>query len=275
MSSLRRVRALTQHGMSLVEAVLSTFILLTALLLAVYVFDSSLKWEASNEKRVIAATLAESALAQVREAGGRDFSDLLNFDDKELPFPEYPDFQVKVAVKEASLATSCVALETQYPKSAPFPKPVGKFLNRSATNTTVTVSWKDPLPDSVQVTERIASLREVSSFKVKITTEAGGEITGLQSLTSDQTRNFRAKAFIDNDERKIVEDLQFIWYVEPITGFGSIAHVSRDGLLCQYINSYKNYHGKVQYAYGHCNLTVQATYQGRVAKAKVKINNAK
>lgn len=263
----------TFRAVSLVEAVLSTFLLLTALLLAVYVFDSSLKWEASNEKRVVAATLAESALAQIREVGGREFSDLLNFDNQELPFPDYPGFKVTVSVKEANLATSCVALEDQYPVSAPFPQPVGKFLKKSATNTTVTVSWNDPTPDSVAVSERIASLREITDFDVKITTEAGGPVNGIQTLTSGQTLNFKAKAYIDNDEGKIIDDLQFTWYVEPITGFGSISHVSRDGLLCQYINSYKNYQGQVQYAYGHCNLTAQATYQGRVARARVKISN--
>ncbi len=265
----------TFRGMSLVEAVLSTFLLLTALLLAVYVFDSSLKWEASNEKRVIAATLAESALAQIREVGGREFSELLDYDGKDLAFPDYPGFKVTASVEEAKLATSCVALENQYPVTATFPKPVGKFLNKSATNTTVTVSWNDPTPDSVAVSERIASLREISDFDVKITTQAGGPVNGVQTLTSGQTLNFKTKAYIDNDESKLIEDLQFTWYVEPITGFGSIAHVSRDGLLCQYINSYKNYQGQVQYAYGHCNLTVQATYQGRVARAKVKINNEK
>ena len=44
------------------EAILASFMLLTAIIMSVAVFDSSLQAEASNERRIIASMVAESAL---------------------------------------------------------------------------------------------------------------------------------------------------------------------------------------------------------------------
>ena len=50
------------------EAILASFMLLTAIIMSVAVFDSSLQAEASNERRIIASMVAESALAELRDA---------------------------------------------------------------------------------------------------------------------------------------------------------------------------------------------------------------
>lgn len=260
------------RGLSLVEAVLSAFLLLTSLLLAVYVFDSSLKWEAGNEKRVVAAVIAETALAEVREAGGRDFDKFLSYDGNHWTYPDYPGFEVLVRAEPTELATACTELESQFPSKAPFPDPVGKFLKQSAVKTTVTVKWNDPAPAEIEITENVVSFREVNQFAVKILDERGSAISNV-SLNKNEIKKFQVIAYVDNREDRRVHDLQFTWFVEPITGFGSVNHVGRDGLECRYINNYRNYQGQVQHAFGDCNLAVQATYQGRVAKATVAISN--
>ncbi len=259
-----------RRGVSLVEAVLSTFLLLTALLLAVYVFDSSLKWEVSNEKRVIAALVADSALAQIREQGGRDFDNVFSFDGRsDWTIPDYPEFSISSVVKRTRLATACTELETQYDPAAKFPAPTGKFLEESGVQATVTVRWTDPVPQSIEISEQIVSLREVDGFRLEVTS-GGGPVRGLQTLRRNETMDFRVEAFANGQP---VTDLQYTWFVEPVTGFGSVRRVSRDGLDCQYINSYRNYKNQARFAYGHCFLAVQAVYQGKIVKARVRIHN--
>ncbi len=266
MSSLRsKIR-----GVSLVEAVLSTFLLLTALLLAVYVFDSSLKWEVSNEKRVVAALVAESALAQIREQGGRNFENVFTYDGRNnWTVPDYPDFRIDSVVKKKRLATACTELESQYKAAAKFPEPTGKFLEDSGVKATVKVSWTDPVPQSIEVSEQIVSLREVENFRLSVTSD-GGSTGGLMVVRKDGTLNFNVEAMANG---RPVTDLQYTWFVEPLSGFGSVDRVSRDGYECRYINAYQNYKNQRQYAFGHCYLSVQAVYQGKTAKTRIRINN--
>lgn len=102
MSSRRSARPpgyRASRGFSLMEALLATFVLLTSLLLSIYVFHSSLRAEASNEKRVVAAAVAESALAEVREAAGTNFRGLIGaYDGMEWSLPAEPDFKIHCQV---------------------------------------------------------------------------------------------------------------------------------------------------------------------------------
>lgn len=259
-----------QLGVSLVEAVLSSFLLLTALLLAVYVFDSSLKWEVSNEKRVVAALVAEAALAEIRDQGGQVFDSVYSYDGRtNWTVPDFPDFRIDSIVKKTKLATACTELEQQYPLNAKFPDPAGKYLNNSGALATVTISWTDPVPQSLSVSEQIVNLREVTGFRLEVTS-GGSPVNGVQTLRKGETMEFRVDAFAGGQP---VTDLQYTWFVEPLTGFGSVRRVSRDGHTCLYINSYRNYNNQAQFAYGHCYLTVTALYQGKTAKKRVRIHN--
>ena len=172
-------------------------------------------------------------------------------------------------MKKKRLATACTELESQYKAAAKFPEPTGKFLEDSGVKATVKVSWTDPVPQSIEVSEQIVSLREVENFRLSVTSD-GGSTGGLMVVRKDGTLNFNVEAMANG---RPVTDLQYTWFVEPLSGFGSVDRVSRDGYECRYINAYQNYKNQRQYAFGHCYLSVQAVYQGKTAKTRIRINN--
>lgn len=254
------------------EAIFASFLLLTSLLLSIYVFHSGLRAEAGNEKRVLAAALAEEKLTEIRQAANENFGGLLAaYQDKSWPANETPGYQVSCRADWASLGLNCLELESQYPATDTFPKPERRLLKNSAVNVDITVAWNDPLPRSVTITERVVSMRETGAFEVRIL-DSSDSVPGPISLPKGDTVEFHAQATV-NGQR--VSDLQYTWYVQPVEGFGSLTSISRDGQQCQFRNAYRNFRNWLRYAPGVCFLVVTATYQGRTARAKVRIDNEK
>jgi len=252
------------------EALLSTFLLLTSLLLSIYVFHSSLRAEASNEKRVLAAAVAESALAEIRETACQNFRSVIGlYNDKRWSLAEAPEFTISCRAESSLVGLNCMELESQYPRANRFPLPEPRLLERSAVDVEVTVSWEDPAPRSVTLCERVVNLREVANFEVRLL-DASGAVAAPTTLAKGETALFKAQAYIDSQP---LDDLQYTWYVQPVQGFGSLRSVSRDGLQCEYQNAYRNYANRLRYAPGVCFLIVEATFQGRTVSTKVRIDN--
>jgi Tfp pilus assembly protein PilV len=258
-------------GFTLLESVLATFLLVTAVLLAVYVFNSGLQFEVGNEKRVDAALVAESALAEVRQAAKQNYSVMkTTYRNRTWNLPEYRDFTITSVLTDVQLSSSCDELESQYPATASLPAPARKTLGDSAVDALVRISWFGPSLQSVEVSERIVSFRETTQFRVEIVDNLGNMINAKQTLSKDQAFQVSVQAEADSQE---VKDLQYTWSVEAIDGFGSVAAVSRDGLNCRYVNSYQTFSNQTQYALGHCYLCVTSVYQGRIAKDRIEIEN--
>ena len=261
-------------GFTLVEAILASFLLLTAVLMSVSVFDSSLQAEASNEKRIVAALVAETGLAEIRQAGSSDFHQVESlYDGKTWSVPEYSGFAIRSRISPAEIAVPCTVLETQYDKDAEFPAPSGRYLKASTLKADVEVSWEDAGGQSVKITEYIANFGVTNDFSVQILLP-GGAVAGSGTVfvvPRNEVRNFSARAMSNG---QIVQDIQFSWYVQTLTGHGSINAVSRDGVECQYINAYRNFNDKIKFSPGTCDLVLQATFQGIEVDAKVRIENA-
>lgn len=256
---------------SLIEAVLSTFLLLTAVLLGAYVFHSSLRAEASNEKRVVASLVAETALAEIRNFAGENFVGLVARYDGQLWVPQgEPDMTVEVKARPSSLALACVELESQYPDTNRFPEPEPRVLTQSAVEVEVTVRWTEPSPQSVILVEKVTDLRTATDFRIHLQTDDGSAAPESMTLAKGDFARFRARATVNGQP---LQDIQFTWFVQPVLGFGSLSAVSRDGLRCVYQNAYRNYNQELRYAPGACYLTLKATYQGREATARIRIDN--
>lgn len=275
MFSPRRL-AKASGGFSLIEAVLASFLLLTAIALSVYVFDSSLQAEAGNEKRVTATLVAECALAEIRQQANANLGQVkANYDSKTWTVGEYPDFQIQSKVRSELLAIPCTVLEEkQYEKSAVYPDPEGRFLKDSGLRVELTVSWDDRGSQSVTVSEVVTSFTPASSFSVQLRLPGGGvaKDTDLITAAKKEKIDFSARAFAGGQQ---VNDVTFTWFVEAVEGFGSLETVSRDTSQCTYINMYRNYENEPKFSPGVCFLVVKASYQGMEDTAKVRINNEK
>ena len=260
-------------GFSLVEAVLAAFMLLGAILISVSVFDRTLQVEAGNEKRIVAALVAESAMAEIRRVAGNNFSQIkTQYDGKTWSLAEYPNFRIRGTVSRAILAVPCTELEADYSRTAPFPDPVGRYLDRSAWKVQLDISWVDGGSQSVRIVEDVVNFSPANDFSVQVLFNSNPvDETVTINVPKGDTRDFSVRARSGGQN---IEDIQFTWHVRALTGFGSIKTVSRDGLYCQYENRYRNFKNEPKYAPGSCFLVVQATYQGREAEGKVMIENA-
>lgn len=260
----------SKRGASLIEAMMASFLLLTSILMSVYIFDGTLRASAASENRVIAAVVAESALAEIRDHANNQFTTVqATYDGLSWNLPDHPEFDVTARVDRAQLAIPCSELESQYPGDAAFPDPTGRYMNDSAWQAEVTVSWRGG--HSLRMVERVANLHPSANFRVELLD--GGTpppSSTVISLARNAQRDFSARAFLGFQP---VQDIQFRWYVEPLTGFGSIERVSRDGEQCRYRNAYRNYRNRLKYAPGTCRLVVVATYQGQEAQSLVLIEN--
>ena len=262
-------------GFSLVEAILAAFMLLTAVLMSVSVFDSSLQAEASNESRIIASIVAESAMAEIRQAANLDLSAVeSNYDGHRWTLPEYPGYQIEAIVRPAELAVPCTVLETQYDRGNVFPQPTGRYLTASSLKVDITVSWSTGRNQSITITEQVTSFAAAGDFDLQIILADGSTASPstLIAIDKDGIEEFGVRAVSGGQE---IHDIQFSWHVQALTGFGSIYTVSRDGKQCQYQNAYRNFDDKPKHSPGLCYLVVTASYQGREAEAEVEIDNAK
>ena len=255
------------------EAILASFMLLTAIIMSVSVFDSSLQAEASNERRIVASIVAESALAELRDAVNTNMlAAKSTYDGRTWTLPDYSGFQISCRVADAELAVPCTVLETQYDRDAVFPQPTGRYLEASALKADITVTWAEGRNQSITITEYVTSFAAAGDFALQLVLPDGSVATSstVLNIAKDDVMDFSVKAVSGGQE---VQDIQFSWYVQAITGFGSIYTVSRDGKLCQYQNAYRNFDDKVKYSPGTCFLVVTAEYQGREAEAKLRIEN--
>lgn len=258
------------------EAIFASFLLLTSILLCVQLFDSSLQAEASNEQRVTAALVAESALAEIRAATTENFEGLLaSYGDRRWSLTNYPTYDIQATVTPQTLAAPCSELESQYTnRNAPFPQPRPRLLEDSVWKVQLDVSWSKSTADSISVVEYFASLKPIANFEVTISPPGGTTLspntTGTFNIARNRTLDFRAQA---TSGGRRVRDVQFSWYVEPLDGFGSVYRVSRDGTRCRYRNSYRNSNRQIRHSPGQCDLVVKAVYQGVEAIRKVRIAN--
>lgn len=253
------------------EAVLSTFLLLTSVLLGAFVFHNGMRAEANNEKRVVAAGVADSALSEIRDSANRNFSALLGeYGQRVWTANEDHDMRVSVRARPLDLALACQELESQYPTTSVFPQPQPRLLSQSVVQVEVTVSWTDPAPQSLKVVESVTDLHTASDFQVQLLDESGSPAPESMPLARAAFASFRARASANGQP---LHDIQYTWYVQPVMGFGSLSAVSRDGLRCVYQNAYRNYNDDLRYAPGACYLTLKASYQGRESTARIRIDN--
>ncbi len=258
------------------EALFASFLLLTSVLLAVQLFDSSLQAEANNEQRIIAALVAESALDEIRATTNQNFKTLGSaYDGRIWSVDAYPQFKVKASAKALALAAPCSELESQYENPvAPFPEPRPRLLQGSVWKVQLDVTWPRAGSEAVTVVEYFSSLKQARTFDVIITptggTVVGPDTTGTFPIPLDGVKDFKASALADG---KPLDDVQFSWYVEPLDGFGSVYRVSRDGTRCRYKNAYRNSNNDIQHSPGKCDLAVRAVYQGIESIRKVRIEN--
>ncbi len=223
MSVLTPSRA-SPRGLTLVETVISIFLLLCACLVVIALFHTSLRYSARILQQNAASVVAEKTLARVRAWARSREGVKFNFERSSnwnvyngdlQPDPEEASFHVRILAVPHTIFSPCSELEKQFDLDR------RRALGSSYHRVTVTVSWDPPSPSN---TFAITSL--IGSPPHRMPSSQGALKTRLEVETPDyhdplffdDVNKFRAK-LIDADDEEI-PDVMFRWHVIPGIGAG-------------------------------------------------------
>ena len=265
------------HAVTLMEAVIASFLLLSAFLVVVNLFHSGLGHMSRTENQQLAATLAERELERMRV-----WSETLNgaqynytspglattYDGKSAVPPDFPGFSVATRVIAMGLYSSCTALELAIPSIPPLVQP--RRLPGQASKVVVTVSWS-----SGQKSLKLVSLFSEPALKFNNPNPISITPAGPATLAHDGFVDFSASAADTNGQ--VIDGLLYSWAMVPNDtneGAGTLTQ-ARDGRTARLtnkiygppFNSSNNYQGIPCYTGGQCLLQVSARYHGQVVCA--------
>ncbi|MFA5508544.1 MAG: hypothetical protein WC314_03365 [Vulcanimicrobiota bacterium] len=239
---------------TLVEAIIAAFLLLTSMLVVAALVDTSLQTQAQSEQYLMASMIASNELDKMRGHATRyGMAELDPFDGQAYTSESDSAFRVRLQVTPHRLHLPNSSLESQLPEED------RKVFENSARLVRIQVGWSDSARDSVEVFSLISDWR-AADFEVEVTADGG------TTVPPDGTLELTAST-------GAVKDLVFTWYVEPLTGLGSIQEVSRDGQTALYVNRFKSSASRFEYYPGTCRVTVRAQFRNVVKTGSIELEN--
>ncbi len=196
-------------GMSLVEVVVSIFLLLVGILLVISLFHSALRRQQLSHKKALATLMARSMMAEIRgwaRTPGNFDSNWTDYDGRTFTRSEFPGLEATVGVEELgrTLYTPCSDMETPYLNLA-------ARMNRSVIPVGVEVGWGQPGPQNrVRLVSYIGDpLRQLPVTPVTVTRSGGDADPVPQNGTVEHT------AQLSDTAGNPISDVTFGWNVEP------------------------------------------------------------
>lgn len=253
-----------RRGFSLLEVLFASFLLITSLSLTIFLINQSFQSEADSGVKVRALHDAQNVLEEIRAVARQDFKNGLSSVDGKVWPSSHPDYMIESTVKWNPLDLPCSELESQYDEGRELPNLARKVLTNSAWKVDVEVRRKDGGNSLVHLTTLLADLAP-ENFELRMLAPDGTSAEPEGELT------FRAVAYDTNNQ--VIEDLIVTWYVDPISSFGSIHNVRRDGWECVYKNIYRDYGNRSTSTPGVCRIVARGEYKGRVRYVTREITN--
>lgn len=200
-------RVSSTRALTLVETVIATFLLGSALVLVVTLFHRSIRLANLNERVSRASLLARSVLAEIKaeaELPASYSSGLASWAGRVYSLPEYPDLQIKTSVGPAEkLFSPCSGLANRFPNP--------HELEQVYLPVKIVVSWGAAQEQSIQLLDRIREpVRTLDTIRVTRVDSVGSPVP------VDGIMEFRAEAL--DSGGNVIPGIGFAWSVEPITG---------------------------------------------------------
>lgn len=251
------------RGLTLAETIISAFLLVGGLLVMIGLFHSVLRYTTQVEQVVIATSLAEKTLADIR-AWARGITPyrggLAAYDGVQRTDPDHPDFRIFTEVSRAGgfpiplLASACESLNSQFPAAE------RKSFLDSCRRVRVTVSWHPYTPGR---TYRLVSLIDEPAFSWRDTTPIVVSAGSLGPLAHNDTITLTAQGY--DSSNGPIPDLIYHWYVQP-GSLPSCATVTSDrmGKTATLTHAVTLNSGSATYGPpGRVIVTVRAVYRGQ------------
>ncbi|MBI3925648.1 MAG: hypothetical protein HY319_08920 [Armatimonadetes bacterium] len=249
---------MSRRGFTITEVILASFLLVAGFLIVARLFHAGLSYTARIENRVVALHLAETRMAQIKH-WARTHNDWTGFPDG--ADPEYPGFDIGVALSEAPLMSPSTELEGAYPGDQ-------RTMSSSARWCDVQVAW-----DGGQSRLRLVSLigDRFRGWKASGPLVVEGAIPSPVTSTAQVT--LTATGY--DSSAQAIDDLFFRWYVEP-EGAGSAKGTitpDRDGRSAVFENKIQLPDGTWQASTGQCRVRVRAVYKGEERWGETSVIN--
>lgn len=245
---------------TLVETVISLFILVVAFGLVATLFHTAMRYSSRVEKQTVAVTVARRKMVEIRRWAREVSGGIYNFDTDWSAWngvtaadAEQPDMEVTTHVVEQELYSPSSGLE------APYPEERRRTLGTSAKKLRIQVAW-NPTSPSNRLTLVTLIPDPGRAFRTSNPLVVQTEGALASPLPRDATATFTVQGFSTDD--KPLADLFFKWYVEPMTGNGTITDEARDGSRVTFANKVRLPNGAWTWTGGRCRLRVRAVYRG-------------
>jgi len=247
-------------GLSLAEAIIAIFVLLSGVVVLTRLFHTGLRYQTLVENQATAVMLGERQLERVR-GWSREVHKTQDFVDWSgcpwlggpTPDPDYPGFTLTTLAVAHRLYSPCELFESLYPASRQ------RRISSSVRKVTVSVGWGNNLK------------LDLVSLVAMPTGEPGSvtlNIVGPTTMPKDDRRPFTVSA--ENSNGTPIRDLFFEYIVQPENGdtgggFGAFES-PRDGRSCVLRNCvYGADRATITgYGVGQCKLQAIARYRGKL-----------
>lgn len=263
-------------GLSLLEAIISIFILAGAILMSGALLQSSFQYQSRSKQRVEATVLAQRIMAEVKAWAWRQSGGKYNFNTDWSPYRSAQrtegGFTIRIESSPGSvtLASPCTALEAHFGSE-------GRSLNSSVVPVRVTIDW-----GTSETLSLLTYVGEPPRIADRVVVRQTGGSTGPNGISQ-----FSARAFDAAGEE--IPDMMFRWYLQPTSatpGMGSLLPPwggqllppvpmgPRDGRTASVKNTFRREDGTWTVVGG--NVSVQAMVQGhgreRVGETIVRLS---
>jgi len=230
---------------SLTEAVIASFVLITALIVVSRLFHSSLRYSSWVESKAVATYLAENRMAELQR-WARDSTDWTSPPSGNEP--GFSKYAIQVTIESVELASPSLELESLHAGDQ-------RIMSETARKARVEVSWGGN--NSVQL---VGLLRApVIGWRASNPIVITGSIPS--PVTSSSEVNLQARGYDSSGAE--IQDLFFTWSVEPVfpgAATGTLTP-SRSGRTCSFHNQLPSVSGPVPSS-GNCRITATAIYGG-------------
>lgn len=239
-------RRLRTAGLSLLETLLSLFVLLSAFVIVMSLFIRSSDYLVNVERKVMAVTFGETVLEDLR-AWAKDYSNYSSdwSAKADVTLLEFPGFKARVSAAHPVVPSPCGYLELSKPAAEQ------TLMQNSFRDLTLVVSFEGSAQLSLQtrLAEPARAVREVSIR----------EVSGGSSLSPGGEATYQA-SLLDTSGQEI-DDVSFRWTVEPISGNGSAITQEPDTSLGVVKHAYVGNDGVSRFVPGSCRLRAVARYR--------------
>lgn len=249
------------RGLSLAETVIGLFLISAAVLSIFNLYTAALRYGTRAQERVLAVTLAQAKMDELRGWAQQPATPGHNWDDWSgqtgvSTNPEFPGYQVEVTEQLVVLDSPNSRFEQAFAAA-------DRIQARNVRRVTVTVTWRN---GQTSITSLLAQPGlEWGSPAMQITPT--GSVP--DPVPADTDIDFTVEAF-DADNRPI-NDLTYTWYVRPVTGNGSIAQ-SRSGETATFGNRVQLPDGMHTATGGRVTVVVRAKLRGVERTAEYDLN---